>query len=397
MRILIPVFFHAPMGGLHYHVLASIRYLKEAGHDITVVCKSGPFAEQATELGVHVFLTEFTSEDIHRLLLDLAHYKFDVVYAHPFHSRQIGLTVAEVQQIPFVLVIHGMYDDDLSYYVDQTSHVIAVSDSIADYLSERCEKLEGKMTVLMNGVDERYMPTPLPPKAERLSAVYVARMDADMIFPLDVLLDGVGDEQLKEVPIDWTFIGSGTQQEKYKARFEEKIRGSNQSINWIGWQETDDVVAWMKRSDFVVAPSRVAIESLALGRPTIAIGSKGYHGLVTTETWEAAEATNFGGIGTRAASYEAGMVAEEILKLCDFEYRSEIAEFSGTLGVRYRDTVIQSRLLQLLEEVVEADVVPSPINYAVARYEQLHLHRANNLLAQRLADRERKLQKRHQS
>ncbi|RHB49658.1 glycosyltransferase family 4 protein [Exiguobacterium sp. AM39-5BH] len=394
MRILIPVFFHAPMGGLHHHVLASTRHLLTAGHDITIVCKRGPFAEKASALGVDVMTTDFTADDVHRLLRDLSLRPFDIVYAHPFDSRQIGLAIAEVQQIPFVLVIHGMYDDDLAYYAEKTTHVIAVSQAIAEYLFERCPGIEKKTTVLMNGVDHRYTPTPLPPSNERIRATYVSRMDADMVFPLDVLLDGIGDNRLSDAAIDWTFIGSGTQREKYETRFKDVLDGTNQSIDWVGWLETEDVIDAMRQSDFVVAPSRAAIESLALGRPTLAIGSKGYHGLITKDTWQAAEATNFGGIGTRQASYRSGMVGAEIIKLFDPTYREDVAAFSASLAQRYRDADVQSRLERLLEQVIEEGQPPSPLDYAVARYEQLHLHRANGLLARRLSAREKKLRER---
>ncbi|WP_114166903.1 glycosyltransferase family 4 protein [Exiguobacterium sp. TNDT2] len=391
MHIFIPVFFHAPMGGLHHHVLATTRYIVDNGHEVTIVCKPGPFAEKAQKLGANVATTDFTSHDVHRLLQDLALCPFDIVYAHPFDSRQIGLAIAEIQQIPFVLVIHGMYDDDLAYYANQTSHVIAVSQSIAEFLYEQCPGIEKRTTVLMNGVDRRYTPTPLPKPSDRLQAVYVSRMDADMVFPLDVLLDGISDDRLTNAAIDWTFIGSGTQRDKYESRFNEILDGTNQTIHWVGWQESEDVIDWMRQSDFVVAPSRAAIESLALGRPTLAIGSKGYHGLITKDSWQAAEATNYGGIGTRRASYQSGMVGEAILKLFDLSYREELAEFSASLGQRYQDEDIQKSLVHLLEKLVMEKNYPLPVDYVIARYEQLNLHRANELLARRLAAREKKL------
>lgn len=391
MRILVPVFFHAPMGGLHLHVLATTRYALRAGHEITIVCKPGPFADQAHALGAHVIMTDYTSDDVHRLFEQLNAEPFDLVYAHPFDSRQVGLAVAEVQHIPFVLVIHGMYDDDLKYYVDQTTHVIAVSQSIAEYLFKQCPGVEEKTTVLMNGVDSRYTPTPLPKPSTRFRATYVSRMDADMVFPLDVLLDGIGDERLKDVPIDWTFVGSGTQQEKFKNRFDNVLKGTNQSIYWTGWLESAEVAHMMRQSDFVVAPSRAVIESLALGRPTIAAGSKGYHGLITEDTWEDAEATNYGGIGTQYASYHRGALADEVLKLLDIEFRIQVAVFSASLAKRYEDEAIQESLLMLFERVVKDRVRPSKIDYAVARYEQLHLHRANDLLARQLSARDEKL------
>lgn len=393
MRVLIPVFFHAPMGGLHYHVLSTVEFLQKNQHDVTVVCKPGPFAEKVKKTGAQVAVTDYSTEDVRRLLADLVHQQFDLVYAHPFDSRQIGLAVAETQRIPFILVMHGMYDDDISYYVNQTSKVIAVSESIATFLNERCPEVEEKLTVLMNGVDERFIPSPLPAATERLRATFVSRFDADMVFPLDVLLDGVRDPKLKNVPIDWTFVGEGTQKEKYETRFEEAIEGTSQSITWSGWAEPDEVIEQMTKSDFVVAPSRVAIESLSLGRPTVAIGSKGYHGLVTEDTWREAEATNYGGIGERRASYKSGSLGEVLIRLQDEKFRQDLATFSASLSSRYRNEEIQSNLLQIMHELLQKNSVPEQQSYAAIRYEQLHLHRANQLLENKLKRREEKLKK----
>ena len=390
LRLLVPVFFHAPMGGLHLHVLASVEAMVQAGHDVTVVCKPGPFEAKVKRAGATVVLTDFSSDEMGETVLTLMDIPFDLVYAHPFAARQLGLVIAELQQIPFVLVIHGMYNDDLPYYAPQVAHVIAVSEQIADSL--RKPALNDRISVILNGVDESYQPEPLR-QHDRLRVVYAARLDNDMTFPLDVLFDAISDERLRHHDIDWHIVGSGTQELKYRHRFAGAMKGTNQTITWHGWCEPEEVKVQLLEADVVVAPSRVAIESIALGRPTIAVGSKGYHGLITEATFSEAEATNFGGIGTRHASYTSGMMGDVILTLMDEATRQDAASFSATLAGRYHQSMIQAQLLRLLETVHREGHLPAPIDVGWSRFEQLRLHRELGLLQAKLEKRESKIRK----
>lgn len=391
MRILLPVFFHSAMGGLHLHILASVRHLRNNGHDITVVSKPGPFADEVRSLGGAVIETDYTNESIKDVIEQLIELPFDVVYAHPFHSRQLGVAVAEAKDIPFVLVIHGMYHDDIDQYHTSISKVIAVSDKIAEYLVEHCPDVAPKLEVIFNGVSELYKPMDPVRNNERLTGAFVSRIDADMLFNLDVFLDGLKDERVRKLPIDWFVIGDGTQRDKYESRYNEAIEGTDQTIKWLGWLNQSELPAAMNQADFVIAPSRVVLEAMALGKPTIVAGSKGYHGLVTPTTWHEAAATNFGGIGNRYEGYVSGGIGDEILRLQDVSLRHELSEFSaGLVDEEFRDEKPQTRLEQLLQEVIaqggpEIDVEAM---YPYSRFEQLNYYRAAQLLEGKLDKKE---------
>ncbi|ACQ69985.1 MULTISPECIES: glycosyltransferase family 4 protein [unclassified Exiguobacterium] len=395
MNVLLPVFFHSAMGGLHRHILSSVKVLIREGHEVTVVCKPGPFAEEVEALGGQVMRTDYSNEDVTRVIDAVGTQSFDMVYAQPFDSRQVGLAVAETHGIPFVLVIHGMYDDEIEQYHASVSRVIAVSERIATHLVEHCPAIESKLIVIPNGVDDAFVPDTTSVSSERVTGLFTSRLDADKLFILDVFLDALEDERIKSLPIDWLIVGDGTQREKYASRYEEALEGTSQTMDWLGWVEQDDLPEVMCRADFVIAPGRSALEGMAVGKPTIAVGSKSYQGLVTPSTWQDIASTNFGGIGTKYDGYTSGRIGDAILELMDETTRRELARFSAALvDEHFRDEAAQRLLLDLLEEVRQEGVeeIDLVARYPHIRYDQLHARRANRICSWKLADREQRLE-----
>ncbi|EPE62233.1 glycosyl transferases group 1 family protein [Exiguobacterium sp. S17] len=391
MKILLPVFFHSAMGGLHLHILASVRHLRKQGHEVTVVCKPGQFAEEIQSLGGDVIETDYTHADVHRVIDKVMEQSFDVVYAHPFDSRQIGLAVAEAKNIPFVLVIHGMYHDDIDQYHDRVAKVIAVSDRIKDYLIDHCPSVSSKIEVIFNGVSEQFQPGDVKEETDRLTGMFISRIDADMLFNLDVFWDALKDETIHDLPIDWIVIGDGTQREKYEARYTSALESTNQTITWLGWLTQEELPIQMHTADFIIAPSRAAMEAMAIGKPTIAAGSKGYHGLITSETWQEAADTNFGGIGSRYDGYTPGQIGKDILTLMDADIRKQLGQFSSELvDLEFRDDKPQRQLEELLRGVIEqgGKRVDFESEYPHCRYEQLNHYRSSQLLAGKLDKKE---------
>ncbi|NBO46696.1 MAG: group 1 glycosyl transferase, partial [Actinobacteria bacterium] len=52
------------MGGLHHHVLASVRAMHAANHEVIVVSKPGPFADAISGLGAAHISTDWSDEGI---------------------------------------------------------------------------------------------------------------------------------------------------------------------------------------------------------------------------------------------------------------------------------------------------------------------------------------------
>lgn len=365
MRVLIPIFFNAPMGGLHHHVLASARALHTDGHDVVVVSKSGPFADAAVALGATHIATDFSDDDIARVVARCCEVAPDVVYCHPFASRQIGVAVAEALAVPLVAVWHGMYDDFIQDWVDSVDAAVAVSEGIAAFLRQRCPTLDAKLTVIANGVGAVWQKQPLrttqlsesqdmASPAQPVHIGFVCRLDEDKQFILDVFAGAVTDPRLAHRDdIQWHIIGDG----EGRAAFESSLAtsGNRAQFRRYGWLDESEMMEAMAGCDIIIAPGRSALESMALGRTTIAIGSKHYAGVVTPEGWQAIAATNFGGIGSRFDEYSHGTLTADLLGLIDNAARRRtLGEFGADLvDDHFRDSVSQQQLLRLLADVVD--------------------------------------------
>ena len=160
MHLLIPVFFNAPQGGLHENVRATAVFLLGLKHQVTVVCRSGPFAEQLRGQGIGVIETDY---DIFSFASALAEIQalhqsqpIDLVHAHPFAARELGMIASQVLGLPCVVTMHGKYPDALPQAIGQLDAVFTVSEGIRQYLLTEGEVTHPeKLHVVPNTPDAR--------------------------------------------------------------------------------------------------------------------------------------------------------------------------------------------------------------------------------------------------
>ncbi|NDB18746.1 MAG: glycosyltransferase, partial [Actinobacteria bacterium] len=254
MRILIPLFFNAPMGGLHHHVLASVRAMVAAGHEVAVMSKPGPFADEVRGLGAAPIETNWEDSDLARDVAAACASAPDVVYCHPFASRQLGVAVAEALAVPLAAVWHGMYDDFVEQWADSVDCAIAVSEGVAAHLRNRCPELSDRLLVIANGVDEAWRRQPQPPHSDGTTHIgFVCRLDEDKQFILDVFAAAVVDESLAgRDDVVWHVIGDGEGRGALAAAITDG--GVQADVRWHGWLDTAEMMKAMAQCDIVIAP-----------------------------------------------------------------------------------------------------------------------------------------------
>lgn len=320
MHLLVPVFFNAPQGGLHENILASARYMLAKRHRVTVVCRPGPFAERLRAVGVGVIETDYSTFSFAKTFAAIevlhAEHPIEVVHAHPFASRQLGLMVAQVLGLPFIVTLHGKYLDALPDYVAHTDAVLTVSEGIRHYLlSEGGVEAPEKLHVVPNTPDAKLFKAmkvaPLVDAQERVVVSLVTRLDQDKAFILEVFYQAVA-HAAEHYPgrIHWQVVGQGTQQDAFAKRV-EALRGDN-SVSYTGWLQDEALRDAYCASDAVIAPGRCVLEAMSCAVPAIALGSKGYSGLVGPTNWQQAVFTNFGGVGNKHDSYTPGAVEHDL-------------------------------------------------------------------------------------
>ncbi|MFD1215446.1 glycosyltransferase family 4 protein [Microbulbifer celer] len=318
MHILIPVYFNAPLGGLHENVISSSRFMVSKKHRVTVVCKSGPFGDRLLAEGIGVIEADFSLPSFSSVFFAIkalhAEHPIDLVHAHPFASRQLGMMAAQVLGLPCVVTMHGKYVDALPDTIGQLDGVFTVSEGIRQYLiQEGGVAAPEKLHVIPNTPDvQLFKPARRSAKAGRKVTIsLVTRLDHDKAFMLEIFYKAVAHAAERySGRIHWQVVGQGTLQEEL-TQCVEQLRGDN-SVSFTGWLEGEALRDAYQQSDAVIVPGRCALEAMSCGVPAIALGSKGYSGLVAPDTWQQAVYTNFGGVGDKADGYSAGAVERDL-------------------------------------------------------------------------------------
>ncbi len=358
MNILIGVYFNSEHGGLHDNIFSSVKAVLSNGGCATVLCKAGCFADSLLELGCSVIETNFSIFSFGKVVDLLEQLNdarpFDIVHAHPFQSREILHYFSKRNNIPFILTIHGQYDDELEKYHEDVDIILTVSEGIKDYVLKRVEGVSSeKIHVLYNAVNDVYAPPIFQSKKLNSSSkarvvTFVTRFDEDKRFILDVGLEAIKwASTSSEDHIFWQFLGDGTLLSEFKKDVNELI--DEDSFAFKGWLSDSALAREYRKSDIVIGPGRCAIDALACGAPVIALGSKGYIGLIDGASWLNGVYSNFGGVGARFNSYEIGSIANDLDRFFKMNNGSKSFEKLGVAitDTFFNDVIISKKLISM--------------------------------------------------
>lgn len=312
-RVLIPVFFNAPLGGLQSHVRAQCTALRKSGNHAVVMCKPGPFADILQNDGVEVLTTDY--RDL-QASIDTASAAgpYDLVHAHPFQSRRVGLAVAQSSDVPLVVTFHRNYLDGLKEWHNDADVILAVSPAIRDSLLDDSQIDASKLMTMPNGVDLSAFSNKLAAEGQfrnrlhrrvrdhdgnRPTIAFASRLDADKGCALDAIRHcWIRCIETRAFTVDWSIAGDGGERE----RLEREAAALNdaagrQMVRFHGWVDEFELANFYKAADLAIGPGRCAMEAMACGTPAIAIGKNCYLGLVEANRFPAAVYTNFADSG----------------------------------------------------------------------------------------------------
>ncbi|WP_299586464.1 glycosyltransferase family 4 protein [uncultured Microbulbifer sp.] len=327
MRILVPVFFKAPLGGLHSHVYAQARAITQEGWHCTILCKPGPFAQQCRDGGFHVIEDDFKDLSASAAYVAQSH-KFDIVHAHPFASREVGQGIAKILNIPIMITIHGKYTDSLEEGCEDYGRIYCVSPGVRDHLVKEGVRDLHKILIYPNAVNHEVFHGGASKRSDRVKTirssfqgsisesdriiVFACRMGPDKKFILRCVMNSWKNQAKRKLDSwQWLVAGDGPAKAQLElAANELNERVGRKCIQFLGWQSEDDLNTLYQSADLVVAPGRSALDCLGCSRPVIAIGSKGYIGLIDEDNWYKGSYSNFGGVGEK--EYTAGQLFKDI-------------------------------------------------------------------------------------
>lgn len=285
--------------------------LIEKGHKVFIVSDTLTVSTKAKYFPMPLNNRRIHLQVIHVIKLIRIIRKNNIMALHA-HSRiacKLGFIAARICGIPMIYTAHGHHHVHLSKKIFPANgdYTLAICENVREQISNDLGWDTGKIEILRNGVDPKvFSPREKQNEKEkqkeeirdsRASHSFPALRSPSIVSIIGRLSGPKGDtayRALQEIcnihPIDSSInirvVGGSTIPERF-ATFKHAASFSGFAGN------VRDQIA---NSSVVIGSGRVAMESMMMGKPTIAFGEAGYVGLVTEDNLSEALQSNFGDI-----------------------------------------------------------------------------------------------------
>ena len=312
-RLAILVNYRSAHGGLHDHVRDQVSFARRLGYDVTLACPSGEFATEMSML-VDVVETDFNDpEETATAVLEVA--TPDLIHAHPGKAREAAFALKEHHHAPLLVTYHGSRPETLTAAEPAVDIAVTVSDLTRRFILRKTDIDPARVVVIPNAVDlDTFVPASEQP--ERPSILFASRWDADKQFVVDLTVEAIeaisSEERFAGVSVVVAGDGSGLANLQEACSAAKARMGGTATFECRGWMPGRELAAAMAEASVVVSPGRGALQGIAVGRPTVALGSKGYVGFLTGVTLLKGLDANFGSGGIGPRQYPQGLVADDV-------------------------------------------------------------------------------------
>ncbi|MGG1400546.1 glycosyltransferase family 4 protein [Bacillus salipaludis] len=305
------------VGGLSRHVYGLSVHLAELGHEVHVVSLLSndlPSYEKINDVHVHrVKPLNEQDEDflswIGGLNLAMAYkvakladeYSFSIIHAHDWLVGTAAIALKDSLSIPLLATIHateygrnnGIYTEMQKFIhskeqqlVSEADQVIVCSEYMVEEVTSIFDAAAEKLAIIPNGVD-------LLNNSEESVDFPHNLHDKKYIFSMGRMVKEKGFETIieaaaiaKELKLEYSFViaGKGPMLDTYRKLIQEKHL--EDKITLIGFVSEQQRNTLIQNCEMVVVPSLyepfgiVALESMALGKPTIVSKTGGLKGIV---------------------------------------------------------------------------------------------------------------------
>ncbi len=289
-------------GGAETHVVELSLALMARGHSVTVVSAYGELCHTLKKHGIEHVIAELSSHAPFSLARAYFTVRklirtgdFDVIHAHSRIAAYIGEMAARREKKLFVTTVHAFFS--VTPFTKRFSRwgyrSIAVSEDLAEYLSDNYCVSADKISIIPNGIDiERFCPS----KKKGRSIVFVSRLDSDCSDAAYSLCRIAEHLCRRYSGISIKIVGGGSEYE----RISEIARETNAKVGFecvkaVGG--VSDIRSALSDALVFVGVSRCALEAMSMGIPTLLAGNEGMLGTVREENIMTAKKSNFCGRG----------------------------------------------------------------------------------------------------
>jgi phosphatidylinositol alpha-mannosyltransferase len=297
--------YHPAVGGVTEHVDATVRVLRDRGHEVTVVtsrfARNGRDEPGVLRIGRNVVIPYNGAESNmtvgmglpRRLAGILERGRFDVIHTHCPLSPVLPLLTLRLARCPVVGTFHSSVSSDIPFRmfrgpllplyrrIDQT---LAVSET-----ARRCVEryFPGPLEIVPNGVDHARFRPGLP-RLERFddgvpNILFVGRFDPRKGLP--DLMHACAELAREAFPFRLILVGDG----RLRGRVERLARGPLEGrVYFEGRVGHERLPRYYASADIFCSPARdgesfglVLLEAMASGVPIVATDLAGYLTVLT--------------------------------------------------------------------------------------------------------------------
>jgi peptidoglycan/xylan/chitin deacetylase (PgdA/CDA1 family)/glycosyltransferase involved in cell wall biosynthesis len=346
---------------------------RRLGHSVTIVSDAlhipleGGFISQP--IGKRSYLQRL--RNIAFLIHLIREKNIHIVHGHSRAASWVCNLAALFTSIPFVSTIHGRQHLHLSsrYWSVYGTNIITVSESLREHLIHELNLDPKHITTIPNGFETQHWISTsstqldlnvfgVPPEIPVL--LFIGRFSGPKGDIVRVLVSEVYPELVKKVPCSLQIIGGLNVPADIPQRAQQmQKRFGKTSVVLREFQS--DLIPFLRAANVVIGSGRVAMESLMVGKPTIAFGESNYEGLVTPDNYEAVRRTNFGDTGIQQ-TINVEIVVNDLAAILN---KSQTTTDTQTLQKRVQETcdinVVERKINAVYQAAIAAIKAPATI------------------------------------
>ncbi|WP_026884669.1 glycosyltransferase [Clostridium akagii] len=310
------------IGGTETYVFNLAKALMEKGIYVVIGSSGGIFEDAFGQCGIKVVRismnVEVKSIEEIKYLIDME--GINLLHCHLNKSMSLGREIYNKYNIPYVITLHGMFYSKEIFLSSciAAKAIIAVSSPVKKFFAENTgAEFQGILRVIPNGIDtETFKPNinhkfirqnlGIPKNA--IVILYCSRLGWGKGAIAKSVLSSFKEISLKLNNIYLIILGEGERKENITGAAKElNLSLHRKAVHVIGARY--DVLSYYLESDIIIGTGRVVLEALSCERLVIAIGNKGYAGIVGEENKEEMWNLYFGDHEGKVDNYNKNITA----------------------------------------------------------------------------------------
>jgi glycosyltransferase involved in cell wall biosynthesis len=295
MRILFLLSSLEPAGSETYSVTLANAW--KGRHEIFWISDRLHFGQTYTSLPIHQKAVPGGIQNTLKVWRYVRENKIELIHSHSRRAHWVAAQVSALSKVPHVTTIHQPPPVHLfsRLFPCLGDHTIAIDETIQTHLQRYFKHGIKQLSLIRNGIDLTRSANVAGTFPTENRLLYLGRLTGGRWKVLLFLFNILKRSAPSLNPFQIHIVGRVPPEREVE--LQQMVADVNQAIQPSRVELQDfvpDLVPLLAKCRGVIAGGRSAMESLAAGRPVIALGEQGVVGLCNSDTWAETMQTNFG-------------------------------------------------------------------------------------------------------